>query len=94
MLADNARLEPLSQAIEQTFDGKHPCALCKSIAKGRQSERKPDTQLEIKKLEFLRESAVIVIASPEHFILCEERAVLHSSLTETPPVPPPRLFFA
>ena len=25
---------PLKEALVKTFDGKHPCALCKEIAKG------------------------------------------------------------
>lgn len=45
MLADNARTNSLPAAIGKTFDGKHPYALCKQIAKGRRSERKSDQQL-------------------------------------------------
>jgi len=90
MLADNARVAPLSEAIEKTFDGKHPCELCKCIAKGRHSEKKSDTQVEVKKLEFLRQSVALVIASPTHFMLSGEREIFPSSLTQTPPVPPPR----
>jgi hypothetical protein len=27
---------PLPEALVKTFDGKHPCCLCKEIAKGKQ----------------------------------------------------------
>jgi hypothetical protein len=90
MFADNARVAPLSEALEKTFDGKHLCPLCKQIAKGRQGERKSDAQLEIKKLEFLRQSAEFVIISPAQFYVMQDRPVAVPSLTKSPPVPPPR----
>ena len=92
MFADNARVESFSQALEKTFDGKHPCKLCKSIAKGRQQERKSTLHLEIKKLEFLRETTAFVIVSPKQFHLVNEQPDAFTSLTQSPPVPPPRQF--
>lgn len=90
MLADNARVAPLSEALEKTFDGKHPCPLCKQIAKGRQNEKKSDAQVEVKKLEFLGLSTAFVILSPEHFYVVREHASKMPSLSHSPPVPPPR----
>ncbi|HWF18083.1 MAG TPA: hypothetical protein VG754_02400, partial [Verrucomicrobiae bacterium] len=92
MLADNARVAPLSIALEKTFDGKHPCSLCKKIAKGRQGEKKSDAQLEVNKLEFLRSSTTFVIVSPDQFYLMGDRPASPESLTQSPPVPPPRSF--
>jgi hypothetical protein len=34
----------LQQAISITFDGEHPCALCKAIQTGRAEEQKRDNQ--------------------------------------------------
>jgi hypothetical protein len=31
---------PLRQAIARTFDGRHPCPLCRMVQKGRQDEEK------------------------------------------------------
>jgi hypothetical protein len=42
MLADNLRQQSLTQAVSQTFDGQHPCCLCKAIAAGKQSEKKTE----------------------------------------------------
>ena len=38
MVNDFARGASLTQAVEKTFDGKHPCSLCKKIAKAKSSE--------------------------------------------------------
>ena len=32
------------EAVAKTFDGKHPCSLCKAIAKGQAGEKQQDTQ--------------------------------------------------
>ncbi len=44
MLADNLRASSLAQAVQQTFDGRHPCSLCKAIAKAKNAERKKRLQ--------------------------------------------------
>jgi hypothetical protein len=38
MVHDFSRGGSLTQAVEKTFDGKHPCAMCKKIAKAKNSE--------------------------------------------------------
>ena len=38
MVHDFSRNGSLTQAVEKTFDGKHPCAMCKKIAKAKHSE--------------------------------------------------------
>jgi hypothetical protein len=90
MLADNARTESFPAAIEKTFDGKHPCSLCKQIAKGRQSEKQSDQQTDLKKLEFFNQPVVLIINPPNHFVLIGDRSVAMPVFTQAPPVPPPR----
>jgi hypothetical protein len=90
MLADNSRDYPLEEAISKTFDGKHPCALCLKIARERHAEKKSDVQVEVKKLEFVRQSEPLFVISPAHFVWLREMPAAWSSLTQTPPVPPPR----
>jgi hypothetical protein len=90
MLADNARVAPLTEALEKTFDGKHPCPLCSKIAQGRQSEKKSDIQTELKKLDFFNHQPAFVFNAPTHFILAGQPGALAPWLSRTPPVPPPR----
>ena len=35
MLADNLTTHSFGAALQRTFDGKHPCPLCKAIAEGK-----------------------------------------------------------
>ena len=60
----NARHANLGQALEQTFDGRHPCALCNSIKKGRQSEKKQDAQAAFGKIDFFYQTGVLALVSP------------------------------
>ena len=93
MFVDNATEEPLSSALIKTFDGHHPCALCKQIDQGRQSEKKADSQPETKKPEFLNQKSNLVISPPNHFFLTEVTLPSAKAMTDNPPVPPPRFLF-
>lgn len=42
MLVENVRHAPLSEAVAMTFDGSHPCHLCRAVATGKKSERKSE----------------------------------------------------
>lgn len=39
MVIDYAQQAPVSEALAKTFDGNHPCGLCKKITKAKESER-------------------------------------------------------
>src|SRR5271157_4336707 len=75
MLVDNLTTSSFSLALQRTFDGKHPCALCKTIAQGRKSEKKSDTLLSLKKFEALNQAVAIVVSPPASFPLVEAEAV-------------------
>src|SRR6266478_3599670 len=34
----------LMESLEKTFDGKHPCSLCKIVVEGKKSEKKQQAQ--------------------------------------------------
>ena len=42
MVVNYSRDGSFVTAVEKTFDGEHPCALCKVIAKGKKSEKKSE----------------------------------------------------
>jgi len=52
MLVNNLRTQSLSCAVSKTFDGKHPCPLCKAIESGKKSEKKSDVEIKITRMEF------------------------------------------
>jgi len=90
MLVDNLTTTSFSRAVQRTFDGKHPCALCKAIAKGRKSEKKPDTLLSLKKFEALSQAVAILVPPPASFPLIEAQETSFVDLAHAPPTPPPR----
>ena len=42
MIVSYSEKAPLKTALAETFDGKHPCPLCKAIAAGKKSEKKSE----------------------------------------------------
>ncbi|NBV86594.1 MAG: hypothetical protein EBS01_10115 [Verrucomicrobia bacterium] len=49
MIISRSLNSSVSEAIESTFDGKHPCNLCSAIADGRHSEERSQKDLELLK---------------------------------------------
>jgi hypothetical protein len=80
------------EALQKTFDGKHPCYLCKAIAEGKKSEKKPDSGPVAKKFECSYSRTIFVFCAPMQFwetCVLDERA---DSANAPPPVPPPKNF--
>jgi hypothetical protein len=78
------------EALQKTFDGKHPCKLCKIVTAAKKSEKKEASQKPIHDLDFLFNAPRIsllpclsdnLIAVPDHLLL---------SRNEAPLTPPPR----
>jgi len=90
MLAENLQNTSLQRAIQRTFDGRHPCCLCKEIAKDKQSEKKSDIQVDLKKFDFSHIRFEFVFCAPSHFyeVRAAENEII--SLTRAPALPPPK----
>jgi hypothetical protein len=91
MLANNLQTTSVYQAVVQTFGGEHPCNLCKHISEGRQSEKKSEFRVTLKKLEFVSIRQVVVFVPPQHFRLLSTPDNVASDTAHEPPVPPPRI---
>lgn len=90
MLVGNLQSLSLSQAVVRTFDGKHPCALCKGIAKGKKSEQRSEFPSQIKKFEFLVAQGRFIFSAPSRcWVLTTGQEPLESVFF-SPPTPPPR----
>ncbi len=90
MLTKNLQTESVASAITKTFDGEHPCKMCKQISAGKKAEKKADLPLQIKKLEFVSQRPVFVFAAPQDFQLVPVLLSSLDGLTHRPTVPPPR----
>jgi hypothetical protein len=94
MLADNLRTYSVAESVTRTFDGKHPCPLCRAIAAAEKSEKKSGSALQTQKLEFppTKENPVLIVPSSYH--LLPQANTFADSLAQKPPTPPPRTFIA
>ena len=94
MIVDYSRHANLQTAIEQTFDGKHPCAMCRLIEAGRQSSQ--PAQHEIRTTRTPDNDvlfATILVVDCDLPDACAVAAVAssHPTRSDPPPVPPPRM---
>jgi hypothetical protein len=94
MLADNLRRDSLAQAVSHTFDGQHPCSICKAIADGKKSEKKTDYAPLFKTLEFPPTTKDFVLTVPARFALPSRDNLFADSYFASPPTPPPRSVLA
>ena len=90
MVAGYSQTDPLKNALVKTFDGKHPCPICKFVAKGKKSEQKHETQKLLTKLDFILTPTRVTIYPPPPAPRQFSPAVFAESRNETPPTPPPR----
>ncbi len=93
MVVAYAKSATLSEALEKTFDGAHPCRLCKIVdsgAKGEGDQNKSDTAAKVKKMDLILASIENLVVptrtSPEFLSVSQSPLVRQSA----PPVPPPR----
>jgi hypothetical protein len=92
MLADNLCTQSLAQSVMHTFDGKHPCPLCKAIAASKKSEKKDDLSFQSQKMEFPPAEQNFILIGPSQFKLLPLANVFAESLYTEPLTPPPRGF--
>jgi hypothetical protein len=90
MLAANLRSGSLQAAVQQTFDGKHPCCLCKAIANAKQGEKKNDFPAPVQKLDVILNRSIFVFNHPQLFWELSPRPDFNRARAQKPPVPPPR----
>ena len=90
MLAKNLQSASMSRALETTFDGKHPCPLCKAVAAGKAAEQKSEFNLELKRLEYPPAPDGFILVAPAQFRLLPQTNFSAETLAHKPPVPPPR----
>jgi hypothetical protein len=93
MLAENLRTTSLSEAVARTFDGKHPCYLCKQIAKSKQDQKKSEFPSPLKKLEFFPVTTTFVFAAPTFGWDTTTDQNSLRSVRFPPPKPPPESAF-
>ena len=91
MILERAQTESLASAVQETFDGEHPCAMCQAITAEKQKEQQPE-KVQVKvKLDLVCELRPIAIAPPSQPVIFPSSPTEGTPRAERPPVPPPRL---
>jgi hypothetical protein len=93
MLANNLHGESFSEAVAKTFDGRHPCCLCKAIAAGKKSEKKSEATAPALKLEYPPLAGKFILVPPPPFEWLPQSDSFAESFSSKPPPPPPRRLF-
>lgn len=93
MFANNLHNGSFAQAVTRTFDGKHPCPLCKAIAAAKKSEKKTEFSFQSQKLEFPLPKDDFVLIAPSQFQVLPLANFFANSFAQKPLLQPPRAFF-
>jgi hypothetical protein len=90
MLISYSHSASVATAVAETFDGEHPCPLCKAIHKAEQTGKKQDIQLGGKiDMDYPREAALLI--PPLHDFSWPAFSPAGSGFAREPSVPPPRV---
>ena len=93
MLAANlSSQQSLTEAVSETFDGKHLCPLCKAIAAAKKSEKKSEAVSPTLKIEFPLAAGKIILFPPTQFALQPQFNASAKNFFSKPPLEPPRGF--
>ena len=90
MLLQHLHSAPLVVALQKTFDGKHPCRICKVVAEGKKSEQRQEVQTQGFKIELICELQAVPMPLAPVLAHAREATRLFNSRTESPLLPPPR----
>lgn len=91
MVVNYFQTAPLAEALAKTFDGNHPCKLCKLVDEGQKFGKKQEAQQPSIKLEVFLSANPVVLFPPRFdppSVAANDPPLARS---QTPPTPPPRV---
>lgn len=91
MLVSYSQDGTFAKAVAKTFDGRHPCALCKQIERAKSDESQPERAVEVENQAAFVAPALIVLMRNDAVSWKLEIPEWHSEVrARQPMVPPPR----
>lgn len=100
MIVDYSMRGSLVEAVQNTFDGDHPCPLCLKIQEGRREEQKQDKKIpwfrpdKAPELFYEARPSLVPAAPTEAEDTVPFVPNLHSDFIDSPLSPPPRFLLA
>jgi len=90
MAVGYSQAAPLKEALVKTFDGKHPCDLCKFVDEGRKSEKSHQATIIVEKIDLFLTDNPVLLDPPRPMHVLQARARSIASWIDSPLPPPPR----
>lgn len=90
MAVSYAQTAPLHEALVNTFDGRHPCQLCKLVREGTAKEQKRDLLKPMLKLDLACFASELRLDPPAPRPRLAPAVQFFPSRSQAPPTPPPR----
>ena len=93
MFIANLNKVSVTEAVEKTFDGEHPCPMCLAIKEGQKKEKddsKPLTVKSVKKFEAVLVVETRLVAPPAQIRSFPWLVSSFEGRSERPSMPPPR----
>jgi len=90
MIIEYSQNSTLKEALVKTFNGKHPCTLCKVVQEGKKSEKKQPLLNAEMKLDIWLVYSPSLLYPPPPFVVLPSEADSSQGRCESPPTPPPR----
>jgi len=91
MLMNYSHDTTLVEALQKTFDGRHPCKLCKVVQDGKKSESERALLKVETKLDLLLVRAASWLNPPPSLRVLPGSILVPQVRSESPPTPPPPL---
>jgi len=91
MLLSYSRGGHIVTAVTKTFDGRHPCSLCKEVARSKSTEPQPAQNMEVESQATFVMPALVTLVRLEGTSWKLEIPEWHGEIrAEQPTAPPPR----
>jgi hypothetical protein len=91
MLLSYSRDGQIVAAVAKTFDGRHPCSLCKEVEKSKKTEPQPTRDMEVENLAAFVEPTPVVVMRADGISWTLKNPESHGEVRAEPPTaPPPR----
>jgi hypothetical protein len=91
MLVSYCKKDGLEQAVVKTFDGNHPCKICKIVDEGKKAEKKHSDQKSVKKFDLISSVPVGFLFAIESFVSYAPVEASILLISYKPLSPPPDL---
>jgi hypothetical protein len=90
MFVTFAQTDPVTQALIKTFDGNHPCQVCKLVQSGKATEKKQETKKLQTRFDYWLGLKETLLFPPAHFPETAIFPEIPPGRFEPPLIPPPR----